>query len=385
MNICGIVAEYNPLHNGHIYHFGQARELSGCDYTVVVMSGHFVQRGEAAVWDKWTRARHALRCGADMVIELPAAYALNNAQWFAYGGVGILHALGADCLAFGSESGDMATLQRLAAGWQHEDDATAECIRANIRRGLPHPAARAQALQNAGQPAPEQPNDTLAAMYLYWLEQLGSTMRPLAIPRKGAGYHSLDMSLMASATAIRTAMAQGLPWQHCVPEAVQAEREPMQNAELLETLLLQAARNKTADDTGGGLDKRIRAAARQAGTYGEFLQGAKTKAYTMARIKRTVLRTAIGMDAQGLEQIYREKPLHAHILGVRRAALPLLAHAGKTADIPILAGFAGYWPTNAAQQTLMAYDEQASDLYALAQKRPAGQDYTRKFMIVEDA
>jgi predicted nucleotidyltransferase len=158
MTICGIIAEYNPLHNGHAYHIRQARQLSGCDWLIAVMSGNFTQRGEPAIVDKWLRTRMALSCGVDLVLELPAGYAVQPAQWFARGGVGTLAGLGCvDTLAFGAESGTAQGFSRLASLLAEEPPQLQQLIREGLGRGLLHPAARAAAveayLRQMGEPA----------------------------------------------------------------------------------------------------------------------------------------------------------------------------------------------------------------------------------------
>ena len=114
MKSCGVVVEYNPLHNGHVYHLKKARELSGADTIIAIMSGNFLQRGEPAIVDKWSRAQMALSAGADLVIELPVAFSTQPADYFAKGAVGLLHAMNCDAICFGSESGESADYQKLA-------------------------------------------------------------------------------------------------------------------------------------------------------------------------------------------------------------------------------------------------------------------------------
>ncbi|MDD3242416.1 MAG: nucleotidyltransferase family protein [Eubacteriales bacterium] len=386
MRICGVIAEYNPFHAGHAYHLAQARQRTGADGVAVVMSGCFVQRGEAAVWDKWVRASHALRGGADVVLELPCAYALQSAEWFAFGGVGVLNALGADCLAFGSESADLDALRRAAALWHAEDGAVQARVRANIRQGMSHPRARAEALAAAGLPVSGAPNDTLGAMYLLWLERLGSAMEAVAVPRAGAAYHAQELTgEYASASAIRAAMARAeQDWRRFVPRAVADESTP--TALPLDDLLLHTLRGRRIPDSTGGLDERVWKAARCAPTYAACLEGAKTKAYTMARIKRAVVQAALGMTAADLEMLKRQRPLYARVLGVRREALPVLAELEARARIPLVTRFARFCPQDDALLRLRRVDEAATDLYALTQtqneRRVCGRDYTEKMIII---
>ena len=146
MKIAGIIAEYNPFHNGHAYHIQRTRELSGCDYVVVCMAGHFTQRAEPACMSKWARARIALSCGADAVFELPAMFAVRSADAFARGGVHILADLGVDLLSFGSETEDMALLRDLAALRAEEPEPLSLRIREKLDAGMSHARARGEAV-----------------------------------------------------------------------------------------------------------------------------------------------------------------------------------------------------------------------------------------------
>ncbi|MDD4796731.1 MAG: nucleotidyltransferase family protein [Eubacteriales bacterium] len=389
MEVCGIIAEYNPFHNGHAHHMRRAKELTGAQRVIVVMSGHFVQRGEPAVWDKWVRAAHALRMGADMVIELPWGYAVNNAEYFACGGVGILDALGVvDYLCFGAEQADLAALAQGARLWQHETPQVAQLVRENLRLGMSHPRARAQALVSAGLPAQQLPNNTLAAMYLLWLERLHSAIKPVALPRAGEGHHSARMGYMASATAIRADMLAGADaWKSAVPDLVAAEaRAPVFQRDF-DQLLLHTLRNVPVWDSAGGLDRRIRKAARDSADYEQCLRDAKSKAYTMARIKRAALGALLGVTPAQQQLLTQQRPLYARVLGVRRESLGLLADVTRRSRIPVVTRFAHFTPQDEALGLLRGWDEQAGDLYALAQKDPrhrvCAREYTQPMLIVE--
>lgn len=389
MEICGIIAEYNPFHNGHAYHIRRAKELTGARRVIVVMSGNFVQRGEPAIWDKWIRAGQALRCGADMVLELPWGYAVQNAEWFAYGGVGILDALGVvEHLCFGAEQADLATLRRGAHLWQHETPEVKRLVRENMRLGMAHPRARAQALVSAGLPAQDQPNNTLASMYLLWLDRLGSAMKPTAVPRAGEGYHSTQLGHMASATAIRADMLlHGQAWKSAVPAAVAGEGRAPVCVRDFDQLLLYTLRNVSVCDTAGGLGQRIRKAARESASYEECLRSAKSKAYTMARIKRAALQAVLHVTPEEQRLLRDERPLYARVLGVRRESLDMLTEITAHSRIPVVTRFARFTPEDTALSMLRRWDEQAGDLYALAQKDPCrrvcAREYTQPMLIVE--
>lgn len=256
MKTVGLIVEYNPLHNGHVYHFQQSKQLAQADAVVVVMSGSFLQRGEPALVSKWARTEMALAMGADVVIELPVAYASQAAEWFAFGAVSALESTGVvDALCFGSESGDLEQLasaarricesDRLAPSSQERDaegateisqnsnscssingtgnardmetqdsDTFRQLIRQRLKSGQSYPSAYADAAlllldDPAGSDWIRQPNNTLGLHYLLALARLQGRMQPLTIARQGAGYNdpSPTDARIASATALRKRLA----------------------------------------------------------------------------------------------------------------------------------------------------------------------------------
>ena len=189
MRIGGVVAEYNPFHNGHAYQLMELRQ-AGATHIAVVMSGNFVQRGEPALLDKWTRAEAALLCGADLILELPLPYGAATAERFAFGAVSLLEGLGCvDLLGFGCESGDLPALQRAARAV--EDPEVYEAVRERMAEGISFAAAREEAVRErwgeAGD-ALRRPNDILAVEYLRQLGRLGSPIRPVAVGQIGRAH-----------------------------------------------------------------------------------------------------------------------------------------------------------------------------------------------------
>lgn len=193
MKTVGIISEYNPFHAGHAYHIQEAKRLSGADFAVVILNGDFVQRGEPAVYDKYTRTRQALEGGADLVFELPVRFGISSAGDFALGGVLALEALGfVDSLCFGSELGELSPLLEAAAVLQEEPAAFREQLNHSLRQGLSFPAARAHALSTTikiDAALLKEPNNILGIEYCLALRKLSSSIQPITIPRKGQGYH----------------------------------------------------------------------------------------------------------------------------------------------------------------------------------------------------
>ena len=242
MRAVGIVAEYNPFHTGHAYHIETARKETGADAVVVIMSGSFVQRGEPAIFDKWTRTRMALYGGADLVLELPALYATASAEYFARGAVETLRATGViGTLSFGSECGDLEKLQRAANLLSAEDAAMRETLQAALASGKSYPAAKMEALgvQNAALgEILASPNNTLAVSYLRFLDN----MEAHTVKRKGAGYLETNVSEgVASALEIRSRMLRGESVSAYGPHFPKGE--PIHTYHQYEELILYALRS----------------------------------------------------------------------------------------------------------------------------------------------
>ena len=389
MKIAGIIAEYNPFHNGHAHHIRETRRLSGCDFVVACMAGSFTQRGEAACLDKWSRARAALACGADAVFELPALWAVRSADAFARGGVAILSGLGCDILSFGSESPDLSLIERLAELAQAEPDGLSEAIRAGLAAGKSHVRARGEALAEYLNVTPEllnAPNLILAVEYLRAIRELNSPMRPLTVPRVG-DYHGASLDEFASASAIRAALVRGdrEAALRCVPEAA---REILANAPAMhapDDLLLHTLRNMTdaqlasLPDANEGLDCRLARCARESATREELIDNLKCKRYTRARLTRLCAHALLGVTGD----LLRTHPLppYARLLGMREDARPLLKELNAQTSLPIVSD-----PVKLRDDPVFQLDCRATDLRALccddATERRAGQEFTRKFVLV---
>ena len=212
MRIVGVVAEYNPFHLGHAAHLRRAREASGADWVVAVMSTCFVQRGEAALLSPADRARMALAAGADAVIALPCLWSVRDAEHFALGGVALLDGLGVDALSFGAESADLPRLTLAAEMLEAPDKAFQGAVRRHLAAGLPHPAALAAAAEETfpGLGALlSAPNNTLGVCYLRAIKRLGNRITAVPIAREGC-YHATSLTqAMPSATAVRGAVLRG--------------------------------------------------------------------------------------------------------------------------------------------------------------------------------
>jgi predicted nucleotidyltransferase len=364
----GLIVEYNPFHNGHAHHLAQAKALTGATHTVAVMSGHFVQRGEPALFDKWVRTQMALDAGVDLVIELPVTRAVSGADDFAAGAVGLLHGLGfVEEMVFGSESGDLRGLETAA-----------EILELDGGHGYAAASARALAALQATSPL-DAPNDTLGLSYLVAARKLKTDLRFHAIHRIGSGYHDEEIrGKIASATAVRRAFRDGKPVASYVPKTVR----PLLLSPTLPTIddlfpyfryeaLTRPELLSRIHEVGEGLENRLIAAARDTDDFTSFATAAATKRYTDARIRRILIKSLLQIDRR-----WAALPLtYARVLGFGPAGRDLLARAKKTSSLKILPGIS---PGDVRDHPLLSRDVLATDLLSLVHGGlDAGTDFTR--------
>ncbi len=384
LNLGGIIAEYNPFHNGHAYLIQQARAL-GCTHIAAVMSGNFTQRGDVALLPKHLRAAAALECGVDLVLELPLCYAAARAQTFAAGGVQTLQALGVNTLAFGSESADLAALT--AAAETITDPALQPALQAALQKGVTFATAREQAagalLQDTS--VLQNPNDTLGVEYIAAALEQGASFTFLPVRRAGVHHDSATANReFLSASAIRQAVLQGqistltpylpAPAYAILKDAVAAGQ--FADIARIETSILCKLRTLTpADlsslpDVSEGLHHRLYKAIRTAGNLEELYALTKTKRYTLARIRRLVLSAFLGLTAEDTPKTIP----YLRVLACNAKGQEILEQARRTCPVPIaLRG------TDLKGQPLFDLECRADDLYgmALAVPTPCGTDFTQ--------
>ncbi|WP_297955283.1 nucleotidyltransferase family protein [uncultured Ruminococcus sp.] len=394
MKVSGIICEYNPFHNGHLYHIRRTRE-NGATHIVAVMSGNFVQRGDTAVMDKLERARLAVRSGADLVIELPVQYSLASAENFASGAVHLLDALGAvDELSFGSECGDTEKLRRAMETVDLAAVTRADEIRSIMEKGYTYPRVLNSVVNGYDPEAAAiiaEPNNTLAVEYLRALKKSGSSMEPFTVMREKTGHDSRTAEGgFASASMLRELIDGGediagyttKEWAAAVASAV--EKGETASLSRLERVILYKLRTCTVEeiadicDVGQGLEHRIYG-ARMAGSLDELLFTVKTKRYTMARIRRIMLALLIGITKGDMEQL----PPYGRILAFNERGREILARAKESAKIPFGSSIAKLSQLGDAAERFAELEIRASDIYGLALETvtSAQKDYRAKIMI----
>ena len=379
MAIAGIICEYNPFHLGHRKQFAMVREALGGDTAIVcLMSGNYVQRGAPAVFDKTLRAEAALRCGADLVLELPVPVSLSSAEGFAAGGVGILSEL-CTHLAFGCETADSRSLEQTVQGLL--DPGFSSRLRQALESGISFPAAREQALSAMGiSPALlRSPNDTLAVEYCKAIAVQGSALAPLPLRREGMYHAQYPDPENPSAASLRLSLAAGEDWLRFVPsEAAPVFRDaPLHALDAGERAVLYRLRTMTEAEFEAlpygseGLWRRFLRECRRGSTLEEILSAVKTKRYTRTRLDRMVLCAFLGLTKEALS----EPAPYVRILGFTDRGREILR--GSQGSIPLRnAGAPGdgeYWEA----------EKRWGDLYGLfrtGQPDPPGQEQNRRII-----
>ncbi|BBH20916.1 UPF0348 protein [Paenibacillus baekrokdamisoli] len=406
MRTVGLIVEYNPFHNGHHYHLQQSLKITESDAVVAVMSGHFLQRGEPALLNKWTRTEMALRGGCDLVIELPVAYSTQAAEWFAFGAVQLLAATGVvDALCFGSEAGDIRPLRRIAQLLAHEPESFKGLMADTLATGASYPAAYSEAVRRhmadegdheAASFGLEQPNNTLGLHYLLALERIGSSIEPFSIRREKAGYLQADITdaQIASATAIRKLVANSSSPQEAAPfippatlelllRDSAAGRGPLGWPSFASPLFHKIVSESTETLSGyhemsEGLEHRLKRAIPNLNAFqiDPLLEALKTKRYTRTKLQRTLLSVLLGHRKEMLSpDRLREGVQYLRILGYTDKGRQLLKRMRTTATLPIL---------NSAARTDERYpylelDVQATSVYALASPNATAQELFRDY------
>lgn len=385
MKICGIIAEYNPFHNGHRYHIEQTRARYGATHIAAVMSGNFTQRGDAAIFDKYRRAETALKNGADLVIELPVAYALASAEQFALGGVALLNALGCvELLSFGSESGDVNALREAAGAALYAQ--TTDDFFLYMKNGSSYPAALQKAIEKYYTEDVVEllttPNNTLAVEYLKALDETGSMITPVTVARKGAAHDGETAADgFASASLLRKRIRAGedvSAFAPPLPAGQTADLARLETAILAKIRTLSKAELLKVPNVLAGLENRIWKAARVAGSLAELALLTKTKRYTMARIRRVFLSAFLGIRKSDLTGA----PSYVHILGMNARGKEILSAAACA--LPTDTSLKALMGAGQKQRRAALLEAQAGDLYALAfeKPRPCGLDFTEKPIIL---
>ncbi|MDD3169377.1 MAG: nucleotidyltransferase [Eubacteriales bacterium] len=387
MKVLGIIAEYNPFHNGHRYHLQESIRLASPDCTVCVMSGNFTQRGEPAMADKWIRTAAAVDNGIDLVLELPFAFACNNAEYFAAGAVDILNRLGCVTqLSFGSEAGELSALSAAAEYLANEDEELKAGIKEFADQGISFPKARYEAVKkckgSAYSDVLKSANNILAVEYLKQLHLTKSRIKPITVKRYGTDYHDKNsFEDVASATAIRhrlektnslraiedlipTATYQVL---QSVDRGVNLSFNDFYQLLLYQILTSDSARLGTVLSATEGLENRVKRAASESVDMDSLIKTVLSKRYTETRIRRLLAHILIHLEKENFLSLWDRRINYARVLGFSEKGASLLKRIKKEAccSIPVFTNINRELSRDSEEWKLLRYDITASDIYNL--------------------
>jgi predicted nucleotidyltransferase len=371
VRVAGLIVEYNPFHNGHLYHLQETQKKILPDLVIAVMSGNFLQRGEPAILSKWRRAKLALEAGIDLVIELPYAYATQRAQIFAWGAVSLLDDLGVTDLCFGSENGDITPFYNTLGQVEKNRDTHVRHLKAFLKEGYSYPKAESLAFQALGFDLGEaidlsQPNNILGYHYIEAIQQLGGRMKGHTIKRTETSYHDpeLPQSSIASATAIRKHLrSKPDDWEtvtRYVPSyTAKALLSASQNNELrcwedyfpfLKYRLITDPADVLRDiyEAEEGLENRMKRYIGDTTTFTTFMSVLKTKRYTWTRLQRLLTHTLTHATKEEMNAAsVFERPSYLRLLGMSKKGqaylnqiksdlrIPIISRLGKEKDLPV--------------------------------------------------
>jgi predicted nucleotidyltransferase len=413
MKTVGIIAEYNPFHNGHKYHIEEAKRLTGADRVIVIMSGNFVQRGEPAIMNKWKRAESALNHGADLIIELPSYYALSSAEMFAYGSISLLDSLGVDTVVFGSEYGSIKPFYKLADYLIAIEESHIDKLQALMQDGHPFATARSLLMKKLFDLSKEEetilnsPNNILGVEYVKSIKLLCSSLKADTIQRKGSHYHSTDIEEeIASATAIRqfliekTVNHSGLLTEdldHVKRQVPSKTFEFIQDStfingdSLYPQLRYRLMMSKPEDlhtihDVREGLEHKILNSFGHVATYGALISKCKSKRFTYTRLSRVLMKTLL--DIKSTDIGYAKdgiRPDYARILGFTEKGSAYLKHIRKDEKIQLVTNLKNYTESNDHSSKMFQTDILATNIYSEVDPSiKYGQDHYKQPIVVKD-
>ena len=378
MKIIGIICEYNLFHLGHKKQFDRIRQEFGADSRIVcLMSGNFVQRGMPAIFDKSLRARAAVDCGADLVLELPAVYALSSAEGFAAGGVKILSPF-CDYLCFGSETGDAGRLMSTAKALLSPD--FSPLLRQELELGCCFAMARQKALEKMGVDGSllSNPNDILAVEYCKAILSQNSAMQPFPIWRQGSYHAERPDDENPSATSIRKLVETKERWSAYVPADAYLADAPVHTLGSGERAILARLRTMSDSDFEAlpygseGLWRKLMHACRECATLEEILTATKSKRYARTRLDRMVMCAFLGITKEILETT----PPYTRVLAMGADGIAVLKKARETWLFPHIGDKTG--------ESYEKLEQRLDDLYGLFCRdfiSPAGQTHTRRIYL----
>ena len=406
--ILGIISEYNPFHNGHLHHLELSKKITNTSFTVAVMSGNFIQRGDTSIVDKWTKAEMAIRNGVDLVIELPTIYAISSAENFADGAIKILNSLGVvDFVSFGSEIGEIEPMNDIAEILCNEPKELSNLIKAQLHSGLSYPKAREIAVSQFFGSSMKytdiltNPNNILGVEYLKALKRQKSNITPLTIKRDYSDYNSQkEKKGIACATAIRTMIKNKKNVHYVVPLETYdllydciSENRIIKDLSVFEKQIIYELRKMSVEeiaklpDVSEGLENKIKSASLSTNSLAELINEIKSKRYTQSRIQRILLYVLLNITEKDMTNSKKTVP-YVRVLGFNRHGKRIIsAIAASNPKLNIIVSVKKFMnsPGNTAQKAMLEKDILATNIYTLGYKSNSvgNLDYTKKVIEIK--
>ncbi len=406
--VLGIIAEYNPFHNGHLLHLNKSKEETGAKYSICIMSGNFVQRGNTSIVNKWVKTEIALKSGIDLVLELPTVYSISSAENFAEGAIKLLNSLKiVDTVSFGSENSDIDILNRISGILYEEPKQYVEFLNTELKKGFSFPKARENAIllylnDQKYSNILNQPNNTLAIEYLKALKKYKSHIMPIAIKREKAFYNSnCIVDEYASATAIRNMIINNqfndirkvmprLAYDLLMQE-IENNQYVIDISKFEKEILYSIRRLSTTDlkkfpEVNEGLENAIKNAANSCNTLAELINIIKSKRYTQTRIQRILLYILLNITQKDM-YISRKTVPYARILGYSPKGKELISEIyNANPKITLITSVKNFFDSsnNKTYKHMLSKDILATNIYTLAYKNNsvANLDYTKRIVTI---
>ncbi|BCB03243.1 nucleotidyltransferase [Bacillus sp. KH172YL63] len=379
----GVVVEYNPFHNGHLFHLKETKKATGADIVVAVMSGHFLQRGEPALVSKWARTKMALAAGVDIVIELPYSFATQHAEIFSRGAISLLHSMGCESFCFGSEDGDIEAFEETVSFIDRNKTSYNAFIKEYIQDGMSYPSALSSAFNMLGKNDSiidlSKPNNILGFHYMEARNEIASSMKAFTITREAAGYHDqhFSSSSIASATSIRKSIFGAGSDEEVTPYLPMTSIDEMKKYsaefggyhrwenywDLLQFKLLTSPTEELKEiyEIEEGIENRMKQCAKTSVSFEDFMMKLKTKRYTWTRLQRMLLHVLTNTKKDEMRSRH-DAPRYIRLLGMNSAGREYLGHQKKHLPLPMISKLSG------ADQEDIKLDVRGAEIYALGLK-----------------
>lgn len=403
--ILAVIAEYNPFHNGHLYHLEKSKKIVAPDYSICIMSGNFCQRGDTSIIDKWSKAEMAIKSGFDLVIELPVIYSISSAENFAEGALKILNAFNNVTFSFGSECGDINVLNKFANILYDEPKEFSTILTHELAKGISYPKARENALMLYLNDVRKyanilsSSNNILGVEYLKAIKKLHSKVQPITVRRIGTDYNSLKIKdRLASATAIRNLIQNDEDVVKLIPKAsFEILSENMKYGKIVHGLaifekeIIYTLRKMSVQEIGElqdvseGLENLIKTAADSCNTLEDLINSIKSKRYTRSRIQRILLYALLDITKKDIQESYKVNP-YIRVLGVSNHGKELLSEISKKrSKYPVITSVKKFMDSsnNKVLKNMLSKDILASNIYTLGYDydSKSNLDYTKKLII----